>query len=274
MPTATCPSPPPDALPAATPGTLVLKFGGTSLASAGRVRRAAERVRRLHQAGHPVVVVVSAAGHTTDLILYRTTAVFGEPNGHDALGRERDRALATGEDLSAALLAGALLALGVEATSLRGGEAGIVATGEHGAGSPTVLNSSRLESLLAARRVPVVSGFQAQRPDGETVTLGRGGSDLSAVFLAVGLAAAECQIVTDVDGVHTADPRLDSSATRYETLSHGGLLALTTAGSEVVHPDAAQRAAAAGLSLRVYHHEAPFARPGGTVVTAEQGVAR
>lgn len=268
---AACPVPTPVVAPSADPGIIVLKFGGTSLGGARRVRRAAERVRLLRNAGHAVVVVVSAAGDTTDRILERVASVAGPDDGGAALWRERDRALATGEDLSAAVLAAALLTVGVRAVSLRGGEAGIVATGDHGAGSPTLLHGARLRAILASGVVPVIAGFQAEREDGETVTLGRGGSDLSAVFLAGELGAAECQIVTDVDGVYTADPRLDPSATRYQALSHSGLLALTSAGAVVVHAEAARRAAVSRIALRIFHHRAPFHRPDGTVVSTATG---
>jgi len=158
---------------------IVIKFGGTSLGTASRVRRAARRVRAHVRAGDRVIAVVSAAGHTTDRILARLHAVDGE-----ARTREYDRALATGEDLSAALFAAALEAIGVRARSLRGGEAGIVAHGEHGAATLDTLDATPLRTLLAQDVVPVVAGFQAIRADGETVTIGRNGSDATAVFLA------------------------------------------------------------------------------------------
>lgn len=261
-------SPPAPDNPVVRPGPTIIKFGGTSLATAHRIRRAADRVARLHRDGRQPVVVVSAQGHATDRILARLEAVAGGAGGRRGFGRERDRALATGEDLAAALLALALRALGVPARSLRGGEAGLRAAGPFGAGRPVTLHSTRLARILVARQVPVVAGFQAVRADGETVTLGRGGSDITAVFLAVHLRARECHIVTDVAGVHTADPRREPDAVLLPFLAHADLVRLAAAGAEVVHPDAARRAALAGLPLRVLHHRAPFHSPGGTLVTA------
>lgn len=246
----------------------LIKFGGTSLATACRIRRAARRVMRLHARGLGPVVVVSAPGRTTDRILARLAALDAGPAGPPRVARERDRALATGEDLSAALLAAALGVLGLRARSLRGGEAGLRAAGTFEAGKPVTLRASRLRRLVAAGWVPVVSGFQAVRADGETVTLGRGGSDLSAVFLAIQLGARECQIVTDVDGVYTADPRLDPLARHLPCLAHEDLVRLTDGGAVVVHPGAARYAAEAHLPLRVYHHRAPLGNPGGTVIRA------
>lgn len=250
-------------------GVVVIKFGGTSVASPARIRLAARRVRTLRREGSRPLVVVSAPGHTTDHLLARlSTVARGGSAATAALGREADRALATGEELSAALVATALLALEIPALSLRAAEAGLLATGEHGAGTPVALRADRLLQLLGAGVVPVVAGFQGVRPDGETVTLGRGGSDVSAVFLAAELGATECQIVTDVDGVYTDDPRRHSDAERLPTLSHAELVAITGRGAVVVHPAAATRAARAGLSLRVFHFQAPLRAPGGTVVTA------
>lgn len=253
---------------------VVIKFGGTSLATAARVCRAARRVRALNRGGRATVVVVSAAGQSTDHLLRRWQAVGGDAAaGGSAAAREQDRLLATGEDRSAALLAGALLAIGVPATSLRGGEAGICAAGAHGAGLPVTLHGARLRELLEAGVVPVVSGFQATRADGETVTLGRGGSDLSAVFLAVHLGASECQIVTDVAGVFTADPRRYPAAELLPALTHRALVDLTVGGAVVVHPGAAHRAAQTRLPLRVFHHRAPFRATGGTVVRTPEAAS-
>lgn len=255
------------------PIPMVIKFGGTSLATTTRVRRAARRVRALRRAGYRPVVVVSAAGQATDHLLERWRAVVA---GSDVVGgmssRELDRLLATGEERSAALVAGALLAIGVPAVSLRGGEAGIRAAGAFGVGVPVTLHGERLREFLDAGRVPVVAGFQGARADGETVTLGRGGSDLSAVFLAIHLGAPECRIVTDVAGVFTADPRRDPTATLLPTLTHDQLVDLTSAGAVVVHPGAAERAAQTGLPLRVFHHAAPLRAPGGTIITSGREV--
>ena len=139
--------------------------------------------------------------------------------------------------------------MALAAVSLRGGEAGILAAGEFGAGVPVRLAPGPIAALLARGEIPVISGFQAVRDDGELVTLGRGGSDLTAVFLAAELGAVECSIVTDVDGVYTADPRQVPDAVRLDTMAHDELVRLTRAGAEVVHPGAAEVAARARLRL-------------------------
>jgi aspartate kinase len=242
---------------------IVIKFGGTSLGTAARVRRAARRVRAHIRAGDRVIAVVSAAGHTTDRILARLHAVDCETGT-----REYDRALATGEDLSAALFAAALEAIGVRARSLRGGEAGIVARGEHGAATLDTLDATPLRKLVAQDVVPVVAGFQAVRADGETVTIGRNGSDATAVFLAGKLHAHACHIVTDVASVCDADPRINPHARAIPQLSHGALRQLTESGSEVVQHAAALLAEQFGTNLHVYHFRAPYREPRGTVVAA------
>jgi aspartate kinase len=219
---------------------LVVKFGGTSLATPQRVRRAAERLGVLRARGHAVVAVVSAAAGTTDRIL-------------DWLS-----------DLSAG---GGLKACGVPALSLTGGEAGIRAEGGFGAGRPTRLDRGPIHSALEAGLVPVVAGFQASlESSGETVTLGRGASDLSAVFLALNLSASECHIVTDVDGVYAHDPRVRRKPARFASLSHGDLCELARGGARVVQAAAAELARDHGLPLRVYHYRAPLSQSTGTVV--------
>ncbi|HEY0306374.1 MAG TPA: hypothetical protein VGC44_15470 [Longimicrobiales bacterium] len=242
---------------------IVIKFGGTSLASAGRVRRAARRVRAHVRVGVRVIAGVSAVGGTTDRILTQLQTV-----GACDHNREYDRALATGEDLSAALLAVALETVGVRARSLRGGEAGIVAQGEFGAGTLEALDTTSIRHLLAQDIVPVVAGFQAARPDGETVTIGRNGSDATAVFLAGVLCADACHIVTDVGAICDSDPRTNPEARALPQLSHGALRELTDAGSDVVQREAAVLAERFGTQLHVYHFRAPFHHPRGTVVAA------
>ena len=242
---------------------LVLKFGGASLATPARIRRAARRVSWLRAKGHDVVVVASAIGHTTDRLLAlagrtRNTSDT-RSTGHDErqLARETDRILATGEDLAAALLAAAITAAGHHARSLRGGEAGLLATGDFGAGELLDLALSPILDLLRAQVVPVVSGFQAIRVhDGETITLGRGTSDLTAIFLAAKLRAAECHLIKDVDGVYDSDPHRFTAAQRHRTLSYEALTVIATT-SEIVHAGAARLAHHSGVRLRIYGYRAP-----------------
>ncbi len=236
--------------------TLVVKFGGTSLGTPARIRRAARRVAALVSGGRSVVAVVSAMGHTTDHIL-ETLGALDTGRGAGPAAREVDRALATGEDLSAAFLAAALNAVGVPARSLRGGEAGVRADGEFGAARVAHVDVRRLRSLLARGVVPVVSGFQGERRDRETATLGRGGSDTSAVAIAAALGGGACHIVTDVDAVYDRDPRLHADARPLRRLSHDQLLVLAGTGAQVVAAEAARLAQAHGVPLRVLGWDAP-----------------
>ncbi len=236
--------------------TLVVKFGGTSLGTPARIRRAARRVAAFVSGGRRVVAVVSAMGHTTDHIL-ETLGALETRRGEGPVGREVDRALATGEDLSAALLAAALNALGVPARSLRGGEAGVRAAGAFGSARVSHVDARKLRGLLARGIVPVVSGFQGVRDDREVATLGRGGSDTSAVAIAAALGPAPCHIVTDVDAVYDRDPRRHSDARPLRRLSHGQLLDLSRSGAQVVATEAARLAEAHGVMLRVLGYDAP-----------------
>lgn len=244
--------------------TLVVKFGGTSLGTPARIRRAARRVAALVASGRRVVAVVSAMGHTTDHILETLGAL--EAGRWASAAREVDRALATGEDLSAALLAAALHTLGVSARSLRGGEAGVRADGAFGAARVSRVDARRLRTLLARGVVPVVSGFQGERSDREVATLGRGGSDTSAVAIAAALSTP-CHIVTDVDAVYDRDPRRHADARRLPRLSHDELLDLARSGAQVVAADAARLAAERGVPLRVLGYDAaPHDERSGTFV--------
>jgi len=185
----------------------VQKFGGTSVGDPQRIARCAARVKQRVDEGHKVVVVVSAMGHTTDELIELSARVADRPSR-----REMDMLMATGEQVSVALVAMALEKLGVPATSLTGGQAGIETDGAHGRARVMRVRRERLDRELTLGRVPVVCGFQGVSPEGEITTLGRGGSDTTAVALAAALQVAEhggcCEIFTDVDGVYTADPRL------------------------------------------------------------------
>jgi aspartate kinase len=240
----------------ATRGTVVVKFGGTSLGTPARIRRAARRVAALVAGGRRVVAVVSAMGHTTDHIL-ETLGALETRRGEGPVGREVDRALATGEDLSAALLATALHALGVPARSLRGGEAGVRADGEFGAARVARVDARKLRVLLTRGVVPVVSGFQGQRADREVATLGRGGSDTSAVAIAAALGPAACHIVTDVDAVYDRDPRRHADARPLRRISHDQLVDLARSGARVVATEAARLARTHGVPLRVLGYDTP-----------------
>jgi aspartate kinase len=242
---------------------VVLKFGGTSLATPSRLRLAARRVRAHLRRGEVPVVVASALGYTTDRILRRLER-FGINSAFAA--REVDRALATGEALSSAMLAGCLRNLGIGAISLSGGEAGFEGSGEFGRGTIASLDVFPIRRLLAGGVVPVIAGFQARRPDGETVTLGRGASDITAVALAAALGPVTCHIVTDVGGVYDRDPNLHTAARPYRALNHDELLRLAEAGAQVVHPAAAKWALDHRVPLCIYSYRAVFGEEYGTRV--------
>jgi aspartate kinase len=235
-----------------------VKFGGTSVATVHRIRRAALRVEAFQRSGEAVVAVVSARGGTTDRLLAHLAGV--SRGGVAPHARESDRVLATGEDLAAGLLAAALTSRGVPARSLRGGEAGIAVEGDHGAGEIRRVDAAPLRALVADGVVPVVSGFQGARWDGETVTLARGGSDTTAVAVAAALGVP-CDLVTDVDGVFDRDPNRDRSARLLARLTHGELVALARAGADVVSPEAARLAAERRVAVRVYRWSAPVRGP-------------
>lgn len=245
--------------------TIVVKFGGTALGNSSRIRLAAKRIGELRSNGLQPVVVVSATGKTTDRLLRELRSV-SRARATPASTRETDRALATGEALSAALLAAALSAIGIPAASVSASEAVLVAVGPYGAARLSELRPGRIAELAATGIVPVVAGFQGVRDDGELVTLGRGSSDVTAVFLATALGADECHIVTDVNGIHEEDPRVAPASPRYPLLSFDGLVDLTGRGAQVVHPLAAASARAGAILLHVYHYRASLTQPAGTMV--------
>lgn len=225
---------------------VVRKYGGTSLADPERVRRAAASVAAAHAAGTAVVVVVSAQGDATDELLQRATELGGA-----ATTRETDQLLATGECASAALMATALLAAGTPAISLTGPQAGVAVTGPPGAGLVAGIDTTRIRGHLAEGKVVVVAGFQGANADGDLVTLGRGGSDTTAVALAAALGETSCEIYTDVDGVYSADPRVVGTAHVLPSVPAEVMVEMAFAGARVLHARAAELAAAHAIELRV-----------------------
>lgn len=227
---------------------LVLKFGGTSVGSAERVRAVARYIAAVRERGHEVVVVVSAMGDTTDRLLDLAAAIAP---GAQRRGRELDLLLATGEQSAAALLALALDDAGVRARALTGAQAGIRTDGRYGDARIRAVHAARVRRVLAGGGIPVVAGFQGVSARHELTTLGRGGSDTTAVALAIALGAQRCDIYTDVDGIYSADPRVVATARRHARLSYRDALHLTLAGAAVLHARAAALALAHELPLRV-----------------------
>lgn len=216
---------------------IVQKFGGSSVADADRIRHVAERIVRTRNAGNEVVVVVSAMGDTTDDLIALARKVAS-----DIPPREMDMLLSTGEQVSIALVAMALNAAGCPAVSLTGAQAGIRTDGVFTRARILDVDTTRLKNALEAGKVVVVAGFQGVDDTGEINTLGRGGSDTTAVALAAALRADLCEIYTDVDGVFTADPRLVSDARRLTEISFDEMLELASLGAVVLHPRAVELA--------------------------------
>lgn len=209
---------------------IVQKFGGTSLADTDRIHRAAVRCIDLVREGHSVVAVVSAQGDTTDDMIAKANAV-----NPAATEREMDAYLSAGEQMSAGLMAMAIGALGHPAVSLTGPQAGLLTDGVHGNARVLGLYNDRISRELAQGKIVVVAGFQGADAAGDITTLGRGGSDTTAVALAAFLKAGLCRIYTDVDGVYDKDPRLHSDAVKYIKIGYADMLQLARQGAQVLH---------------------------------------
>lgn len=243
---------------------VVQKYGGTSVADADRIRHVAERVHRRVKAGDQVVVVVSAMGNRTDELIDLALQISEHPDP-----RELDMLLSTGEQMSIALVAMALKALGQEAVGLTGQQAGIYTRTQYGSGRIRHIDPSRLKAELAKGRVPIVAGFQGTTEDAEVVTLGRGASDTTAVALAVALGADRCENCKDVEGVLTADPRIVPNARKLKDLTYEEMLEMATQGSQVMHNRAVELASVYNMPILVTSSmvEAP-----GTIIHGEENM--
>lgn len=236
----------------------VQKYGGTSLGDIERIRKAAHRAAGLARQGNQVVLVVSAQGDTTDLMIEKASQV-----NRRGAAREMDAYLAAGEQMSAGLMAMAIGAMGYPAVSLTGWQAGIATDGVHGNARILSIDTRRVRQELAAGKVVVVAGFQGMDPEGDITTLGRGGSDTTAVALAAYLKADKCQIFTDVDGVYDRDPRLYPDATRFGRISYAKMLALIENGAQVLHDRSVEFAREYGIRVEVL---SAFTGEPGTIV--------
>ena len=210
--------------------TIVAKFGGTSVATPERVKSVARRVVASKREGNRVVAVVSAMGSATDDLIELARAVSDDPNP-----REMDTLLSTGEMVSMSLLAMAIESLGEEAVSMSGRQVGLVTDSAHGKASIQEVHATRIERELDAGKIVVVAGFQGIDSAGDITTLGRGGSDTTAVAIAAGIGAEVCEIYTDVDGVFTADPRIVPRARKLDAITYEEMLEMSAAGAGVLH---------------------------------------
>src|SRR5207253_2424542 len=225
---------------------IVQKYGGTSVGTAERIRNVAGRVAKYHSKGDQIVVVVSAMSGVTDNLIKLAKEIMPLPNE-----REMDVLLATGEQTTIALTAIALHALGVPAVSLTGAQAGIVTDGVHTKAKIQNITPKRIHELLDQGKVVIVAGFQGQTLEGQITTLGRGGSDLTAIALASALKADLCQIYTDVDGVYTADPRIVPTARKLEEISYDEMLELASLGAKVMQSRSVEFAKKFGVIFEV-----------------------
>ncbi len=225
---------------------IVQKFGGSSLKDSERIARAAERAVHLAREGHRVVVVVSAQGDTTDELVSAAEEISKKPSP-----RELDAYLSTGEQLSAGLMAMAIEIQGMPAVSLTGWQAGLITDDKYGNARVLELGNSRILQELSLGKIVVVAGFQGINQWGDVTTLGRGGSDTTAVALAAFLGADRCQIYTDVDGVYDRDPRVFPDAVRFETIGYDQMLALAQQGAQVLHDRAVELAKRYSVAVQV-----------------------
>lgn len=225
---------------------IVQKFGGTSVADTEKIKRVAQNVIREKKNGNDVVVVVSAMGHTTDYLVKMAKDINPNPSG-----REMDMLLSTGEGVSIALLAMAIEAAGYDAVSFNAMQIGIFTENVHSKARIVDIKTDKLKKNLADGKIIVVAGFQGVTENGEITTLGRGGSDTSAVALAAALNAERCDIYTDVEGVYTTDPRIVPNASRLDEISYEEMLELAHAGANVLHPRSVETAKQFNVPMRV-----------------------
>src|SRR5437868_2685447 len=225
---------------------IVQKYGGTSVGNPERIKNVARRVAKYRQKGDQVVVVVSAMSGVTDNLIKMASEIMPLPSE-----REMDVLLATGEQTTIALTAMALHALEIKAISLTGAQAGIVTDGVHTKAKIQNITPKQVHALLDDGYVVIVAGFQGQTQEGQITTLGRGGSDLTAIALAAALKADLCQIYTDVDGVYTADPRLVPSARKLAEISYDEMLELASLGAKVMQSRSVEFAKKFGVVFEV-----------------------
>ncbi len=242
-------------------GLIVQKYGGTSVANADKIKNVAKRVARTKMEGNSLIVVVSAMGEMTDELVELARQITDTPNE-----REYDMLLSTGEQISVALLAMALHSLKQEAISFTGGQVGIRTNGWHTKARIISIETDRIQKALDAGKIAIVCGFQGVSGDLDITTLGRGGSDTSAVALAAAFKADLCEIYTDVDGVYTADPRIVPEARKLPRISYDELLEMASLGAQVMQTRAVEFGKKYGVPMRI---RSSFNDDPGTLVTKE-----
>jgi len=226
--------------------TIVHKYGGTSVGTPEKIKNIAARLKELKAQGHNLVVIVSAMGKSTDLLIDLMHAVTDEPHP-----REYDQLISTGEQVSAALLSMALSGMGCPAISLTGGQAGVVTEDIYKKARIKEIRLERVKQELKEGKVVVITGFQGIDSKGDIITIGRGGSDTSAVAIAAALKADVCDIYTDVDGVYTTDPRIVPEARKLKYISYEEMLELASLGAQVLHPRSIECASIYGITIHL-----------------------
>lgn len=237
---------------------IVQKYGGSSVANVERIKKVAQNIAHTRSQGNKMVIVVSALAHTTDELISLAKKVNPKPSS-----RELDMLLATGEQVSIALLAMALEAINVPVISYTGPQVGIITDNVHNKARIKEIKTTRIEEELAQDKVVIVAGFQGKTTNDEITTLGRGGSDTTAVALAAALKADLCEIYTDVDGVYTTDPRMVSKASKLDYITYDEMLELAILGAKVLHPRSVELAKIYNVPLCV---RSSFVNKEGTLV--------
>lgn len=228
----------------------IMKFGGNTLANKQKLLMAADLIKSRYDDGFIPVIVASANGNLTDVLLDHAYSIAANPDK-----RELDMLITTGERVSVALLSIALRAIGVPSVSLTGSQIGLITTCTHTGADILSLKGDRLVREIEFGHVPVVAGFQGIGENKEITTLKRGGSDVSAVFLASQLGADHVEMIKDVDGVYSADPNKDEKAQKYEVLDFDEMYKLALNGASVLHPDAVRLAKEKGVEIRIVHYQ-------------------
>lgn len=237
---------------------IVMKFGGTSVADKVKIENVATIIENAVKRGDHVVAVLSAQGNTTDELVKKAESISQNPDK-----RELDMLLSAGEQISVSLCAMALKDRGIDAVSLTGWQAGIMTDGNYGDADVTKIDTKRLRAELESGKVVVLAGFQGVTDDFNISTLGRGGSDTTAVCVAAFLNADQCRIYKDVDGIYTADPKKDSMAVRFPEISYDDMLKLADSGAKVLHKKCVEEAKKHGIEIMVL---SSFSPGGGTIV--------
>jgi len=245
---------------------IVMKFGGSSVADSDKMKHVANKIIARKKGGNKVVVVVSAPGDTTDDLITKCEEITADPNP-----REMDMLLATGEQMSISLLAMAIQAMGHKAVSLTGFQAGIATNDEYTRARVQKINPKKIFSLLDKGNIVVVAGFQGMNKAGDITTLGRGGSDLTAVALAAQMKANVCEIYSDVEGIFTTDPRVVKDARKIDLISYEEMLEMAGSGAQVMQTRSIEVAKNYGIEI---HARSTFSDKEGTYIVSEEKIGR